>query len=65
MNPPIWVDEAVVWNRAALIVVAASILAGCSGVPIPPTSTDDELRAICERHSGWWRGGYCEYDSHL
>jgi hypothetical protein len=51
--------------NAATLLVLAVLLVGCSGVPIPPTSTDDELRAICERHSGWWRGGYCEYDSHL
>ena len=49
-----------------LLVVATTILAGCSSVPIPPTYTQDELKAICQRHSGWWHpdelmGGFCEY----
>ena len=49
-------------------MVAVAILAGCSSVPIPPTYTQDELKAICERHRGWWHpnglvGGYCEYQS--
>jgi hypothetical protein len=43
------------------------ILGGCSTVPIPPTYTDAELQAICERRGGWWRGnlisGFCEYQS--
>lgn len=57
-------------NRVALILVALSLLAGCSSVPIRPTYTQDELRAICERQRGWWHpsqfvGGYCEYDSRL
>jgi hypothetical protein len=47
-----------------------TILAGCSSVQVLPTHTQDELRADCDRHRGWWRpddlrGGYCEYDSHL
>jgi hypothetical protein len=55
-------------DRGALIVVAVTIMAGCRSAPIPPTYTQDELRAICERHMGWWHpdglvGGYCEYDS--
>ena len=42
--------------------------AGCHGAPIPPTYTQDELRATCERQRGWWHpdgliGGHCEYDS--
>jgi hypothetical protein len=53
---------------AALVLVAVTILPGCSSVPIPPTYTQDELKAICERHGGWWHpdglvGGYCEYQS--
>lgn len=64
MNPPPWIDEAV----AALFVVAVTILTGCSSVPIPPTYSQDELKAMCERHGGWWHpdglpGGYCEYQS--
>jgi hypothetical protein len=51
-------------RHASLLVVAVSILAGCSSVPIPPTYTQDELKAICERHSGKWQpdgiaGGFC------
>ena len=63
-----WLDEAMVWSRVARVVVAATLLAGCSSVPIPPTYTQDELKAICERHGGWWHpddliGGFCEYQS--
>ena len=43
------------------------LLGGCAGLPHGPTYTDAELRAICERRGGWWRGqlipGYCEYQS--
>lgn len=57
-------------SRAALVVVAVTILVGCSSVPIPPTYTQDELKAICERHGGWWHpdelvGGFCEQDSRV
>ncbi len=42
-------------------------LAACSTVPYPPTYTEAELKAICERRGGWWRGeliaGYCEYQA--
>jgi uncharacterized protein YceK len=53
-------------SRVLLLVIAVTILAGCSSVPIPPTYTQDELKAICERHGGWWHpddlgGGYCEH----
>ena len=58
------------WNRAVRIVVVLTMLTGCSTVPIPPTYTQDELKAICERQGGWWHpddliGGYCEYDSRV
>ena len=38
------------------------------GVAIPPTYTQAELKAICERRGGWWHdddlmGGFCEYQS--
>jgi hypothetical protein len=54
----------------ALGLIAVTILAGCSSVPVLPTNAQGELRAECDRHRGWWRpddlrGGYCEYDSHL
>jgi hypothetical protein len=36
-------------------------------MPPGPTYTEDELRIICERRGGWWRGnlipGYCEFQS--
>lgn len=53
-------------SRAALVVVAVTLLAGCSSVPIPATYTQDELKAICQRHSGHWQpdglsGGFCEF----
>ena len=36
-------------------------------MPPGPTYTEDELRVICERRGGWWRGnlipGYCEYQT--
>jgi hypothetical protein len=51
----------------ALGAAACGLLAGCAGMPTEPTYTDAELRAICERQGGWWRGeliaGYCEYQS--
>jgi hypothetical protein len=50
----------------AAVFLAVTILAGCSGAPIPPTYTQDELKAECDRHRGWWRpddlrGGYCDF----
>jgi hypothetical protein len=55
------------WARAAFLSAgAAACLAGCiSGAPIPPTYTQDELKAICERNGGSWYkddlvGGFCE-----
>jgi hypothetical protein len=41
------------------------ILGGCTTAAIPPTYTQGELKAICERHNGWWHpndliDGYCE-----
>ena len=48
-------------------VAACLFLASCSGVVYPPTYTQAELKAICERRGGWWRGdlipGYCEYQA--
>jgi hypothetical protein len=45
----------------------SGLLAACSTVPIPPTYTEAELKATCERRGGWWRGelipGYCEYQA--
>jgi hypothetical protein len=58
------------WRRLALIALvnAVVVLTGCGTVPIPPTYTQAELQAICERQGGWWHedrlmGGYCEYQA--
>ena len=54
---------------AGLVLIAGvgGLLAGCAGLPQGPTYTDAELRAICERQGGWWRGeliaGFCEYET--
>jgi hypothetical protein len=43
---------------------AAGLFSACGTTPHGPTYTDDELREICQRQGGWWRGeliaGYCE-----
>ena len=49
-----------------LLCSAFAALTGCSSVPIPPTYTQEELKARCERQgSGVWHqddlmGGFCE-----
>jgi hypothetical protein len=52
---------------ALLAACACGLFSACSSMPQGPTYTDAELRAICERRGGWWRGdliaGYCEYQS--
>jgi hypothetical protein len=50
--------------------LAATLLSGCAATPLPPTYTEGELRAQCDRAHGWWhadtqRGGFCEHDSHM
>lgn len=59
-------------RRAAgllLAIAAGGLVAGCAGLPQGPTYTDQELRAMCERRGGWWRGdliaNYCEYQTAL
>jgi hypothetical protein len=52
-------------RRVALGLIALVVM-GCAGTPIPPTYTQAQLQATCERTGGWWRpndlmGGYCEY----
>jgi hypothetical protein len=46
---------------------AAGLFSACSTMPQGPTYTDAELKAICERRGGWWRGeliaGSCEFQS--
>jgi hypothetical protein len=43
------------------------LFAACSTVPYPPTYTQAELKADCERRGGWWRGDlirdYCEFQA--
>jgi len=58
---------ALAWTRAAIVSAgAAACLVGCiTGAPIPPTYTQDELKATCERNGfRWYRddltGGFCE-----
>jgi hypothetical protein len=52
---------------ALLAAAAGGLLTACSSMPPGPTYTEDELRIICERRGGWWRGnlipGYCEFQS--
>jgi len=52
---------------ALLVAATCGLLTACSTMPQGPTYTDAELRAICERRGGWWRGdliaGYCEFQS--
>ena len=45
------------------------VLTACSGVPVPPAYTQEELAARCARTGGWWKesrsyslvSGHCEY----
>ena len=53
----------------AVILLAMSLGSGCAGLatPHPPTYTQAELAAICQRNGGWWHddslmGGFCEYE---
>ena len=51
---------------ALLLIGAVTMQAGCSGTPIAPTYSQEELKGECERHRGMWHpddlmGGYCEY----
>ena len=50
-----------------LVTASCGFVAGCGSVAYPPTYTQAELKAICERRGGWWRGdlipGYCEYQA--
>ena len=54
-------------GAALLCVGVAGVLGGCAGWPQAPTYTDAELKAMCERRGGWWRGdliaGYCEFQA--
>ncbi len=50
---------------AGAITLILWLVAGCTTTPIPPTYTQQEVKAICERNHGWWHpddlvGGLCE-----
>ena len=52
-------------TSAVFLSIACEMFAGCTTVPIPPTYTQQELKATCERHGGAWHdddlmGGFCE-----
>lgn len=55
--------------RRWTILAGALALAACSGVPVPPAYTQEELATRCWRTGGWWRAerpdslisGHCEY----
>ena len=57
------------WLRTACLSAGiAACLVSCATLttPIPPTYTQDELKAMCQRHTGYWRpdglaGGFCEF----
>jgi hypothetical protein len=59
--------------RIRLIWLGAGLSAGlfgCATGPIPPTYSQAELKAECERHGFWWHpddltGGFCEPDSQM
>jgi len=51
------------------VLLGTLALTACTGVPVPPAYTQDELAARCARTGGWWRNsgpyslvsGHCEY----
>jgi len=51
------------------IVLGTVVLTACTGVPVPPADTQEELAARCVRTGGWWKdsrsysevSGHCEY----
>ena len=55
--------------RRWTVLAAAALLGACSGVPVPPAYTQEELATRCWRTGGWWRAerpdslisGHCEY----
>ncbi len=53
-------------GRCLLALLLGMLLTACSGVPVPPAYTQDELAARCARTGGWWHpgtliDGHCEY----
>jgi hypothetical protein len=56
--------------RLSVGLSASAVLVACATTPIPPTYSQAELKAACERHGFWWHpdelmGGYCEHDSQI
>jgi hypothetical protein len=50
----------------ALGLVTVALIACTPAAPIPPTYTQDDLKARCDRQRGSWRpdelmGGYCDF----
>jgi hypothetical protein len=55
------------WSKVVLLALAVACSAGCGSTAMPPTSTEEDLRANCIRDGGRWypddeRAGYCEYE---
>jgi hypothetical protein len=52
--------------NAILGLAICAAFTACNTMAPPPLYTQEELKAICERRGGWWRGnlisGYCEYE---
>ena len=63
--------RSLLFRRMLAIVLLGAGMCGlfsaCSTTAYPPTYTDAELKAQCERRGGWWRGsliaGYCEFQT--
>ena len=51
------------------VLLGTLALTACSGVPVEPAYTQEELAARCARTGGWWKesrsyslvSGHCEY----
>ena len=56
-------------TTAFAVLLGTLALTACSGVPVPPAYTQEELGARCLRTGGWWKdsrsyslvSGHCEY----
>jgi len=51
------------------VLLGTLLLTACSGAPVAPAYTQEELEARCLRTGGWWKdsrsdslvSGHCEY----
>jgi hypothetical protein len=59
-------------RMGAVALILGAVVTGCAAAnpPSPPSYTQAELKAACERQGGWWRanllldnGGLCENQS--